>query len=233
MTTGDEVADMAYDVAWQARMLLRSARSATLATVRDGQPFASLVTPACAADLSVLMLLSSLSEHTAHLLAEPRCALLVAGAPTDVNPQTAPRLSVVGCATPDPDPDLRARWLALHPYAAFYAGLGDFRIFRLRIERCHFVGGFASAHRLAWADLAPDAACVAAIAEAEASIIANTDLGQGWRMAAVDVDGCDLVLDETVRRVAWSAPVSDAAGLERELRQLKDSKAAARAAGYG
>ena len=29
-----------------------------------GQPFASLVTPACAPDLSLLLLLSDLSEHT-------------------------------------------------------------------------------------------------------------------------------------------------------------------------
>ena len=222
---------MANDVAWQARMLLRAMRSATLATVRDGQPFASLVTPACAADLSVLMLLSSLSEHTAQLLAEPRCALLVAGAPTEINPQTAPRLSVMGHATPDPDPALRARWLALHPYAALYAGFGDFRIFRLQIERCHFVGGFASAHRLAWADLAPDAAGVATIAEAEASIIASTDLEDGWRMASLDVDGCDLVRDETVRRIAWSAPVADAGGVATELLRLSGAVARATLSG--
>jgi hypothetical protein len=52
------------DAAWDARRLVRAARAATLATTAQGQPFASLVTPATAADLSVLMLLSSLSEHT-------------------------------------------------------------------------------------------------------------------------------------------------------------------------
>ncbi|WP_428391569.1 HugZ family protein [Lichenicoccus sp.] len=230
---------MADDVAWQARKLLRAARSATLATARDGQPFASLVTPACAADLSMLMLLSSLSEHTAHLLAEPRCAILVTGTPADLNPQTAPRLSVVGRATPDPDPELRARWVALHPYAAFYAGLGDFRIFRLHMERCHFIGGFASAHRLRPADIAPDAAAVGAVAEMETSIIAGTDAamlariagGPEWRMASVDVDGCDLVRGEMVRRIAFSAPVADAGGVAAELRRL--SAAAARAARCG
>jgi len=53
--------------AWAARKLLRAARSGTLATAIDGQPFASLVTPATAPDASVLLLLSDLSEHTRHL----------------------------------------------------------------------------------------------------------------------------------------------------------------------
>ena len=51
-------------IVWQARSLLREARAATLATAEDGQPYASLVTPAPAPDLSLLMLLSGLSAHT-------------------------------------------------------------------------------------------------------------------------------------------------------------------------
>ena len=66
---------------WEARRLLRAARVGTLASAADGQPFASLVTPACAPDLSLLLLLSDLSEHTRHLRAEPRCSVLVAGPP--------------------------------------------------------------------------------------------------------------------------------------------------------
>ena len=84
----------------------------------DGQPFATLVTPASAAELSGLLLLSSLSEHTRHLRADPRCALLVVGTPESANPQTAPRVTLTGLAEPDPDPALKARWLAVHPYGA-------------------------------------------------------------------------------------------------------------------
>ena len=43
---------------WEARKLLRASRAGTLATSAQGQPFASLVTPACAPDLSLLLLLS-------------------------------------------------------------------------------------------------------------------------------------------------------------------------------
>ena len=158
-------------VVWQARCLLRAARAGTLATAEAGQPYAALVTPAPAPDLSLLMLLSGLSAHTRHLQEDGRCALMVSGEPTDLNPQTAPRLTVLGTATPEGDPALKARWIARHPYAAFYADLPDFRLVRLRASGGQFIGGFASAHRLSAADLTPDPAAVASIAAAEASII--------------------------------------------------------------
>src|SRR5580658_6830374 len=101
-------------LAWTARKLLRAARAGTLASSTDGQPFASLVTPACAPDSSVLLLLSDLSEHTRHLRAEPRCAVMVAGEATDRNPQTAPRVTVTGLAERIDDAALKARWLAVH-----------------------------------------------------------------------------------------------------------------------
>jgi putative heme iron utilization protein len=222
--------------AWAARRLLRAARAATLATAAEGQPYAALVTPATAPDLSPLLLLSALSEHTRQLRAEPRCALLAAGEPPEANPQTAPRVTLTGLAERDEDPALRARFLAVHPYAALYAGFRDFALWRIRPVAAMFVGGFARAVRLRAADLLPDAAAVAAIAAAEAAIMAhcNNDhpdalaaiaraaggAGEAWRMAAVDVDGCDLACGERVLRIAWSAPVADPAAVRQELVRL-------------
>lgn len=219
-----------------ARALLRAARAGTLATSGDGQPFASLVTPAAASDGSVLLLLSGLSEHTRHLRDEPRCAVMVAGQPAEANPQTAPRLTVTGLAAPEPDPALKARWVALHPYAAFYAGFGDFQLWRVVPKAGLYIGGFASATRLRQADLAWDPAAVAAVAAAESDVLAhcNDDHadaldriaaargadGPGWRMVACDVDGCDLACEEAVLRVPWSAPVADAGGIRTELVRL-------------
>src|SRR5258708_17996979 len=90
--------------AFESRKLLRAARSGALAPAAcGGQPFASLVTPACAPDLSLLLLLSDLSEHTRHLRAEPRCSILVTGAAEGTNPQTAPRVTVTGIAAREED----------------------------------------------------------------------------------------------------------------------------------
>ncbi|MEJ0018588.1 MAG: DUF2470 domain-containing protein [Acetobacteraceae bacterium] len=219
------------EVAWEARRLLRAARVGTLATVADGQPFASLVTPACAPDLALLLLLSDLSGHTRHLRADPRCSVLVMGVAEDSNPQTAPRVTVTGVAEAA-DPALLPRYLAMHPYAAQYAGFGDFALWRIRPLGGLYVGGFGRAARLRAADLAPDAASVAAVEAASAAIIAHCNAdhpdalaliagtADPWVMAAVDVDGCDLACGERVLRIAWSAPVADADGVRQELTRL-------------
>ena len=228
--------DAKSDAAWAAIKLLRASRAATIATASDGQPFASLITPAAAPDRSLLMLLSGLSPHTRHLRADPRCSVMVMGAPTGPNPQTAPRLSLTGAAAPEPDPALKARWVALHPYAAFYAGLGDFQLWRFRGEAGQFVGGFASAHRFGPAQLAADPSAVVALGAAEGRIVehcngdhadamdaiaaAHGGTGAGWQMVACDVDGCDLVRDETVVRVPWARPMADAGAIRGELVRL-------------
>ena len=224
------------EAAFQARVLARGARMASLATVTDGgQPFATLVTPACDADFSFLLLLSDLSEHTRHLRAEPRCALLFTGAQEGENPQTAPRVTVTGIAAIAPiadDTALKARYLTVHPYAALYAGFGDFHIWRIRSLGALFVGGFARALRPRVADLIPSPAAAAALAAEAADIIHRHEMDYpasparlageagGWRIAAIDTDGADLAWGDKVKRIAWSAPVMNAAGARAELARL-------------
>ena len=140
-----------------ARALMRAAASATLATAAEGgQPFASLVTPAIAADGAVLLWLSTLSEHTRQLAREPRCALLFLGEPDGPNPQTTPRVTVTGLAERIEDPALKATWLARHPYAELYADFADFGLWRIMPLGGQMVLGFARAHRLRAADLRPE-----------------------------------------------------------------------------
>lgn len=216
--------------AWAARKLLRAARSGTLATATDGQPFASLITPATAPDGSILLLLSDLSEHTRHLRADPRCAVMVAGEADGPNAQTAPRITITGLA--EIDPASKPRWVALHPYAAFYADFGDFNLWRVRPRAGLYIGGFASAYRLRGKDLVTDAP---SIAEAEPGIIAHMNddhadaLGaigarQGLedpvRMLTCDTDGFDLVAGDLVRRIAWAAPLGSVGAIRAALIDL-------------
>ncbi|MGK7867514.1 HugZ family protein [Falsiroseomonas sp. E2-1-a20] len=228
---------------FEARQLLRASSSATLATATAGpdgaQPFASLVTPAFLPDLTALLLLSDLSEHTRHLKTEPRCALMAQGAPDGANPQTAPRVTLTGLAEPVPAAEvaaLKPRWLARHPYAALYADFGDFHLWRVTPVAALLVGGFARATRLRQEALLPDAAAVAALAAAEAGILGHVNedhadalaaiatglLAQpagDWRMVAVDPDGCDLASGDRVARLPWPAPVTDADGVRMALVQ--------------
>jgi putative heme iron utilization protein len=190
------------------------------------------------ADLSPLLLLSELSEHTRQLRADPRCALLVTGAPAQPNPQTAPRLTLLATAELDDSAALRARFLAVHPYAALYAGFADFHLWRLVPSDGFWVGGFARARKMRFADLAPDPAGLAALRDAAQDIMAHCNAdhadamavlagGQGaWHMVGVDTDGCDLAPEPAegpdreeglVRRVAWDRPAATADDVRRAL----------------
>ena len=221
--------------AWQARTLLRGARAAVLATAdREGAPHAALVTPAWAPELSGLLWLSRLSAHTSHLAAEPRCALFVQGPAVGANPQTAPRVSLAGRAAPVEDEALKARWLAIHPYAALYAGFTDFALWRVVPSHAQLVGGFGRAFRLPAAELGPDPATAAAFAAAEATLIAaaeaqhasllqalgtaaakstgqdipGRDIVGPWRLVALDSDGIDLATPTASLRLHWPAPLA-------------------------
>jgi putative heme iron utilization protein len=221
--------------AGQVRALLRAARQASLATADGTTPYAALVTPACTGDLSIVLLLSELSLHTAQLRANPHCALLCT-APGGVglyNPQTLARVTVVCEAAVDPDPALRRRYLALHPYAALYAGFEDFHIWRLRIRSGQLVSGFAQAWRFGAGDVLPDAARAAAIAAAEDEVLRHCNAAHAaamdaigvayggsvgrWALSGVDGDGCDLIGGDAYARVAWPHPVADVEALHHAL----------------
>jgi heme iron utilization protein len=220
-----------------ARRLLRATRAGSLATSgQGGQPFVSLVTPAAAPDGSVLLLLSDLAEHTRHLRADPRCAVLVAGPATEANPQTAPRLTMTGLAEPNDNPALKARYLAIHPYASLYADFGDFRLWRVRPRAGLLVSGFARAARLRESDLSPDPAAVAELVAAEPAIIAHCNRDhpdamariagepRSWQMVTADTDGCDLASAERVLRVHWTSPAAGAQDVRRELIRLANPR---------
>jgi putative heme iron utilization protein len=220
-----------------ARGLLRAAKWATLATQKDGQPFASLVTHAVAPDGAVLLLLSGLSEHSRHLAVERRCALMVVGAPENVNWQTAPRLTVTGEAVVVTDRAARQYWLGRHPYARLYADFTDFSLWRLLPAQALFVGGFGQAARLSAADLAPATDAVASVAAVADEMVAQCNAKHqeavtrlahaagahgAWRMLGVDVDGVELAQDDAVLRVPFPAPVEDGAGARAALVRMVD-----------
>jgi putative heme iron utilization protein len=196
-----------------ARRLMRACRSATIATAMDrdgGRPYAALVTTACAADGSPILLLSQLSEHTRNLKADPRAALLFEAAARRRNPQTGPRVSVIGRISPSSDPADERRFLARHPEAAQYSGFADFSFHRMTVERAHYVGGFARAHWIEAPDFVLPGQSPAAVSEAEEGVLSHMNgdhaeavglyasrllgrKGGGWRLGGIDPDGIDLV----------------------------------------
>lgn len=218
------------------RQVVRACRKASLATLMadgGGAPYASLVTVAVDHDLAPVLLLSGLADHTRNIAADPRVSLLFDGTDGHPNPQTGPRVTLMGRAERCDDDRLKARFLARHPGAALYAGFGDFAFWRVAPARIHFVGGFG---RAVWFDapfgIAPAAA--AALAEVEAGILAHMnedhaealDLyagdGTGWRMAGVDPDGFDLTREERFIRCTFPAPVDGPQGVHAALKEMAE-----------
>ena len=133
------------------RHLLNHKRQASLATVEDGQPYASMVAFVAEPEWDgFLMLLSGLSPHTRHLLAHPRASLMVCEAEQSdtEDVQTLPRVSLQGrverVGRDDPEwSAVAARYLHKLPNAELFLQLGDFAFFRLVPESGRLVAGFA------------------------------------------------------------------------------------------
>jgi hypothetical protein len=163
--------------------------------------------------------------------------MMVTGEAVSENPQTTPRVTVTGVAEVVDDAALKARYLAVHPYASLYADFGDFATWRIVPAGALLVAGFGRAFRLKGADLAPDAGAMAALLASEAGVLAHCNrdhpdalaaiAGEAgdWRMVTADVDGFDLAAGERVIRFAWSEPVKDSGEVRRELvRMAKEGR---------
>lgn len=241
------------------RRILRSADRATLATALraeaapgaavgsvaagaagEGWPYPSLVLVALDHDATPLLLISTLADHTKNIAADARVGLLFDATAGLAQPLAGARVSLLGRAEPSDEPRHRARFLARHPGAAFYAGFGDFAIYKVSIDRAHLVAGFG---RVRWLDRAALAVpeVPAELAAAEADIVAhmNTDHldavqrfatalagqpagnGEGpWLMTGIDPEGCDLRCGGSIARVDFDQRVTDAASAKVALVKL-------------
>lgn len=117
----------------------------TLSRKLAGWPFGSLAPFALAANGEPLLCLSGLAEHTQNLLADPRASLFVQDSAALDNPQAGARATLAGWAEAVDESeveDARQRYLVRFPDSARLFQLGDFKLFRLKIERVRFIGGF-------------------------------------------------------------------------------------------
>jgi len=153
------------------RSLLLDRQTATLATLRDGRPAASMIPFAVSvgpAGLRLVAHVSGLAAHTREMRAEPEVCLLVTAAEDPaVMPQALPRVSIPARAEfiPTDHPEhapLKAAYLAKFPDAADLFQLGDFSIVAFVLEPARLVAGFARAMTL------PPEALAAAVIPAKA-----------------------------------------------------------------
>src|SRR5882724_12579008 len=219
----------AEDLAPVARHLVRRLDRAALASALPAEggawPYASLVLVAADHDLSPILLLSDLAEHTKAIAADGRVSLLFDGTQGLEQPLTGPRVTLVGRAERTADERLGRRFLARHPDAGMYAGFKDFNFYRIVVQRAHLVAGFGKIRWLNAAELAVPAAV--GLAESEDGIVRHMNedhadavqlyagkllglAGSDWRMTGIDAEGIDLRQAGRVARLAFDAPLSAA-----------------------
>lgn len=221
------------------RELIRSRDRTALATAlpaddaaQPAWPYASLVLVAVDHDLSPLLLMSDLAEHTKAIARDPRVSLLFDGTGGLAQPLTGPRVTLLGRAAKTEDERLKKRFLRHHPDAEMYAGFRDFNLYKVSLERAHLVGGFG---KIRWIEPG-ELLALPALPDLEASeegIVTHMNedhadavqlyatklldlAGEGWAMTGIDREGIDLRQAGNVARLPLDVPLTAAS----EARQV-------------
>lgn len=233
-----------------AKTLTRSARYGAIAVLdpEEGRPLASRVGVATDVDGAPLILVSGLSAHTKGLSADPRCSLLL-GEPGKGDPLAYPRITLICRAallergTAD-HARAERRYLNKNPKAKLYAGLGDFRLFRLEPERASLNGGFGKAYALTREDIMTASPAMEALAASEQGAVDHMNAdhrdaidlyaahfarasGSGWILTGCDADGIDLAAGDDVLRIFFPSPLQAAPELRMALVEMAKTARAA------
>ncbi len=141
------------------RQLLGAARFAALAVLGpDGAPHVSRIALTTAPDGQPMTLISQLSAHTAALMADTQCSVLVGEPEVRGDPLTWPRMTLTCVArfVPHGDPvhpGLRGHYLSRLPKAKLYIDFADFTLAILEVRAAALNGGFGKAFALTPGDL--------------------------------------------------------------------------------
>ncbi len=221
----------------EARQLLRAHRYGALCTLSKkfaGYPFGSITPYLADHDGSVLILISTLAEHTKNIQHDPRVSL-IAHNQNDPNIQTQGRVTLVGEARIVAEREQAGqRYLRYFPEAQAYFQMHDFSFYRIRPLAIRYIGGFGKIH---WLDAQGYAVQPGALAEQEEGIIAhmNADHQESMRhycrhfhgseadaveMLGMDCDGFDVRADGRVLRFDFPEPVLDAQQARQALVEM-------------
>ncbi|MBI1174803.1 MAG: DUF2470 domain-containing protein [Sideroxydans sp.] len=221
----------------EARQLLRAHRYGALSTLSkkfDGHPFGSITPYLTDHDGSLLILISTLAEHTRNIQHDPRVSLLTHNR-DDAQIQTQGRVTVVGTAYFVGERDqVGSRYLRYFPEARSYFEMHDFSFYRIVPQAIRYIGGFGNIH---WVKAEEYAVTPYALTGQEEAVIAhmNADHEESMRhycahvhqqqaqevtMLGIDCDGFDVRADGRILRFDFGQPVLDAQQARAALVEL-------------
>lgn len=226
------------DLARQARLAVRQAFTATLATVdrETGYPYASLVTVATTASGDAILLLSGLARHARNIEADGRSSLLVEVPAAGGDPLAAARVTVLGDVARTDCKTAQRRFLVRHPEASGYADFTDFAFYELRIIEAHFIAGFGRIRNFqrsqfclddAHASVALDDPALNALAKDHPDLLkrcwhrcVGTRPGEQIAVLANDADGLDARMGGAVQRLNFPEVISSGDDVVPALRKI-------------
>lgn len=216
-----------------ARQMLRAHRYGVLSTLSkkfDGYPFGSITPYLVDHDGSLLILISTLAEHTRNIQHDPRVSLITHDQ-RDPHIQTQGRVTVVGDALHEPDRERAgARYLRYFPEARTYFAMLDFAFYRIRPKAIRYIGGFG---KINWVNMENYGVPPYPLIGQEDEVIAHMNAdhrdalqnccrhyhqyaARDVTMLGIDLDGFDVRADDRVLRFDFARPVTDA----RQAREL-------------
>jgi heme iron utilization protein len=212
--------------ATEARQLLHAHRYGVLSTLSkkwEGYPFGSITPYLTDHDGSLLILISSIAEHTKNIQHDPRVSL-IAHAQNSAQIQTQGRITVLGDAQAADKASAGKRYLRYFPEAQTYFAMHDFSFYRIVPKAIRYIGGFGKIH---WVSAENYALAPYPLIEQEDDVVAhiNADHADTLRhycqhfhqrevldvtMLGIDCDGFDVRADDAVLRFHFDTPVLDA-----------------------
>ena len=210
-----------------ARQMLRSHRYGALCTLSkkfNGHPFGSIVPYLVDRDGSLLILISSLAEHTRNIQLDPRVSL-VTHSQDSPDIQSQGRITLVGEAQPAANKfQIGKRYLRYFPESQNLFAMDDFSFYRIVPHTLRFIGGFGKIH---WVSADSYLVPPYLLTEQEDDVVTHMNedhratLRHYWKpfhqdaelkveMLGIDCDGFDLCADSKILRIDFAEEVLDA-----------------------
>jgi putative heme iron utilization protein len=219
--------------ALQARQLLRAHRYGALCTLSkkfDGHPFGSITPYLVDHDGSLLILISTLAEHTKNILHDPRVSLITHNQ-ENAHIQTQGRITVLGSAILADNREIAGkRYLRYFPEAQTYFSMHDFSFYRIVPQEIRYIGGFGNIH---WVKAGNYTVAQYPLIEQEDEILAEMNISHEAdirrhtaqddlkaELIGIDYDGFDIRCGEQILRIQSAVPILDA---QQAMQQIKIS----------
>lgn len=210
-----------------ARQMLRAHRYGVLSTISkkfDGYPFGSITPYLIDHDGSLIILISTLAEHTKNIQHDSRVSL-ISHDQNHPQIQTQGRVTLIGNAEPaENQGQIGQRYMRYFPEAQAYLSMHDFSFYRIQCIAIRFIAGFGGIH---WVNMEHYSVQPYSLIEQENDVVAhmNTDHQETMRrycqyfhqhealnvtMLGIDCDGFDVRADDKVVRFDFAQTVTDA-----------------------